>query len=188
MVVTNRDDLAEKVRVMRSHGMTSLTWDRHHGHAYTYDVVALGYNYRIDEIRSALGLVQLHKLEANNGLRKKYTERYWEAFDNSQIGLPFHNASGEPAYHIFPILLPKGVDRLQFIDRMKAAGIQTSIHYPPIHLFSYYHHRYPEVVLPRTEDIAAREVTLPLYPTMDDRSINHVIASVCSSVEALSSR
>jgi dTDP-4-amino-4,6-dideoxygalactose transaminase len=188
MVVTDRDDLAEKVRVMRSHGMTSLTWDRHHGHAYTYDVVALGYNYRIDEIRSSLGLVQLHKLEANNGLRKKLTERYWEAFENSLIGLPFRHANGQPAYHIFPVLLPKGVDRLQFIDRMKAAGIQTSIHYPPIHLFSYYRERYPEVVLPRTEDLAAREVTLPLYPTMDDRSINHVIAAVCSSVEALTDR
>jgi dTDP-4-amino-4,6-dideoxygalactose transaminase len=106
--------------------MTSLTWDRHQGHAYTYDVVALGYNYRIDEIRSALGLVQLHKLEANNGLRKNLTERYWEAFDNAQIGLPFRHAGGQPAYHIFPILLPKGVDRLQFIDRMRSTANRRS--------------------------------------------------------------
>src|SRR3972149_1627279 len=66
MIVTDRDDLAEQIRLLRSHGMTSLTWDRHRGHAHSYDVVALGYNYRIDEIRSALGRVQLKKLEKNN--------------------------------------------------------------------------------------------------------------------------
>jgi dTDP-4-amino-4,6-dideoxygalactose transaminase len=74
MLVTNRDDIAQKVRLLRSHGMTSLTYDRHQGHAYSYDVVDLGYNYRIDEIRSALGIEQLKKLPANNVLRKTYTE------------------------------------------------------------------------------------------------------------------
>ena len=64
MIVTDRDDLAERIRLMRSHGMTTLTYDRHKGHAYSYDVVELGFNYRIDEIRSALGLEQLKKLAA----------------------------------------------------------------------------------------------------------------------------
>lgn len=77
MLVTDRDDIAEKTRLQRSHGMTSMTYDRYKGHAYSYDVVDLGYNYRIDEIRSALGLVQLAKLEANNVLRKTWTDRYW---------------------------------------------------------------------------------------------------------------
>ncbi len=66
MLVTDRPELADKLRLMRSHGMTSLTWDRHQGHAYSYDVVELGYNYRIDEIHSALGREQLRKLEAGN--------------------------------------------------------------------------------------------------------------------------
>src|SRR4030042_3823729 len=89
MVVPERDDLAEKVRLMRSHGMTSLTYDRHHGHAHSYDVIDLGYNYRIDEIHSALGIVQLKKLRSNNILRKSWTDHYWQMFGGIGVGLPF---------------------------------------------------------------------------------------------------
>mgnify|MGYP001559285870 CR=1 FL=1 len=178
MLVTNRDDLVEKLHLMRSHGMTSLTWDRHQGHAYTYDVVELGYNYRIDEIRSALGLVQLHKLLANNARRGEITRQYWQALEGSGVGLPFRRALGQPAYHIFPILLPPEVDRLAFIHRMRQARVQTSIHYPPIHRFTYYSQRYPGVSLPHTENLAAREVTLPLYPAMTEAMVNEVVMSV----------
>ena len=80
MLVTDRDDVADKVRFQRSHGMTTLTYDRHKGLAYSYDVIDLGYNYRIDEIRSALGREQLKKLAANNARRKTWTEQYWMAF------------------------------------------------------------------------------------------------------------
>jgi dTDP-4-amino-4,6-dideoxygalactose transaminase len=185
MVVTNRDDLAEKIRLLRSHGMTSLTWDRHQGHAHSYDVVELGYNYRIDEIRAALGLTQLGKLDANNALRKSLTSRYWDALQGTGIDLPFREAVGSPAYHIFPVLLPRSADRYKFIEGMKAAGVQTSIHYPPIHLFSYYTQRYPGVVLPKTEAAASRQVTLPLYPTMGQEAFQTVIAAVCSLLEVV---
>lgn len=179
MVITDRDDLAEKVRIMRSHGMTTLTWDRHRGHAHTYDVVALGNNYRIDEIRAALGLVQLKKLGANNARRQTITERYRRGileFTNSRIGLPFIDSPGKPSYHIFPILLPEDVDRQVFMDIMRKKGIQTSIHYPPIHKFTYYQQRYPDIYLPRTEAVASREVTLPLYPAMKDEDVDYVLS------------
>ena len=180
MLVTNRDDLAEKARLMRSHGMTSLTWDRHQGHAYSYDVVELGYNYRIDEIRSALGLAQLEKLRANNARRGEITQRYWQAFEGLGVDLPFRVdiREAEPAYHIFPMLLPENQDRRAFIEHMRSAGIQTSIHYPPIHQFSYYQERYSGVHLPITEGAAKREVTLPLYPTMSNEQVELVITSV----------
>ena len=182
MLVTNRPDVAEKVRLLRSHGMTSLTWDRHQGHAHSYDVVELGYNYRIDEIRAALGLVQLRKLPGNNGRRRALTRRYWHALSASGLGLPFQEAAGEPAYHILPVLLPDGVDRRAFIDHMRAAGIQTSIHYPPIHHFSYYRRRYPGISLAQTEYLAAREVTLPLYPTMTAETVDYVVKAVCNGL------
>ncbi len=175
MLVTNRDDLAEKLRLLRSHGMTSLTWDRHQGHAYTYDVVALGYNYRLDEIRSALGLVQLHKLAANNARRKEIMDHYWKSLANTGLGLPFRHCEGQSSYHIFPVLLPEGVDRKAFMDCLREAGIQSSIHYPPIHRFSYYRKRYPGVSLPATEAVSEQEVTLPLYPTMTDEQVGIVI-------------
>jgi len=184
MLVTNSEEVFQQVRLLRSHGMTSLTWDRHRGHAHSYDVVALGYNYRIDEIRSALGRVQLKKLEKNNARREKITRRYWAGFADTTLGLPFTATEGKPAYHIFPILLPENVDRKAFIDLMRSLGIQTSIHYPPIHLFRYYRDRYPGVSLPRTEQIAAREVTLPLYPTMTDGQVDEVIDGVKTSLTA----
>jgi dTDP-4-amino-4,6-dideoxygalactose transaminase len=182
MLVTNREDIAQKVRLLRSHGMTSLTWDRHQGHAYTYDVVALGYNDRIDEIRAALGLTQLHKLPANNARRKLITEQYWAGLKETDLGLPFRNWAEDPAvlsaYHIFPVLLPSGVHRKAFMDYLRAEGVQTSIHYPPIHQFSYYQKLITGVNLPQTEDLAAREVTLPLYPAMDQAAIGLVLNSV----------
>jgi dTDP-4-amino-4,6-dideoxygalactose transaminase len=162
--------------------MTSLTWDRHQGHAYSYDVVDLGYNYRIDEIHSALGLVQLSKLKANNLQRRDIVRRYRLGLADSGVGLPFAQSSGTPAYHLFPILLPEGVERKRFIDRMREAGVQTSIHYPPVHQFSYYQSRYLAVSLPLTEAVAAREVTLPLYPTMKDADVEIVLASVRESL------
>lgn len=178
IVVTNRDDLAEKLRLLRSHGMTTLTWDRHRGHAHSYDVVALGYNYRSDEIHSALGLAQLHKLEKNNLRRKQITERYRAGFktaDFDGLELPFERSIGTPSFHIMPVLLPVSADRRAFMDAMRNAGVQTSIHYPPIHLFQYYRQCYPGLSLPATEAVASREVTLPLYPSMLDEDIDYVI-------------
>ncbi len=185
MLVTDRDDIADKVRLQRSHGMTTLTYDRHQGHAYSYDVVDLGYNYRIDEIRSALGLAQLKKLSNNNDLRKIWTERYWSSLADAGVSLPFQSTLGSPAYHIFPMLLPPGADRKAFIDALRGERIQTSIHYPPTHCFSYYRSRYGEISLPQTEDIAAREVTLPLYPTMSAELVDLVTRAVIYTLEEM---
>lgn len=177
MIVTNRDDLAEKIRRVRSHGMTTLTWDRHRGHASSYDVVDLGYNYRIDEIRSALGLVQLEKLDRNNakraGIVRSYRERL-SALKGTQI--PFLNYEGNSSYHLFPILLPSDGDRHGFIEYMRGNGIQTSIHYPPVHQFSYYKERLKHrCVLPFTDEVGRRIVTLPLFPAMGEKEVSIVV-------------
>ena len=186
MIVTQRDEIAEKLRLLRSHGMTSLTWDRHKGHAYSYDVVSLGYNYRLDEIHSALGIAQLEKLVRNNERRRDITQAYWEAFKDSDLGLPFASWASQPgvqpAFHIFPILLPEGMQRMRFIDAMRQQGVQTSIHYPPIHRFRFYQEHYPGVVLAKTERVAAREVTLPLYPGMSQEQVEMVIEAVKQAV------
>jgi len=183
MLVTDDDALAEKLRILRSHGMTYLSWDRYQGHAFSYDVVDLGYNYRIDEIRSVLGLTQLRKLKANNARRQAITERYRRGFMDLRIGLPFRNAAGESAYHLFPIVLPPDVDRTKFMDCLREERIQSSIHYPAIHQFGYYAKRYPGVSLPVTEDVSKREVTLPLYPTMSDSQVDLVISAVGRAME-----
>ena len=187
MLVTQRDDLAERARLLRSHGMTSLTWDRHKGHAYSYDVVELGYNYRIDEMRSALGLVQLSKLDKNNMRRKTITQTYWGALRGSQLGLPFRDlaekSSNSGSNHIFPVLLPEGMARKAFMDNLRAAGIQTSIHYPPIHQFSFHRQLASGVTLPQTERAAEREVTLPLFSSMSESQVDLVLRAVKVALE-----
>jgi dTDP-4-amino-4,6-dideoxygalactose transaminase len=179
MLVTDRDDLAAKLRLLRSHGMTTLTYDRHQGHAFSYDVVELGYNDRIDEIRASLGLTQLAKLADNNAQRRAWTRAYWDALADLPLNLPFKAADqGTSAYHIFPMLLPEGADRGAFMTGLRDAGVQSSIHYRPIHTFSYYVERFGEQSLPITEALAAREVTLPLYPTMGEDALHTVVEAV----------
>src|SRR5512143_1137164 len=140
MLVTDDDGIAQRLGWLRSHGMTSLTWDRHKGHASSYDVVELGYNYRIDEVRSALGLCQLRKLPANNERRRHLTQMYRGALEElaPEVVAPFGQHVGISSAHLMPILLPHGKNRARFIDSMKSQGIQTSIHYPPVHTFTAY--------------------------------------------------
>jgi dTDP-4-amino-4,6-dideoxygalactose transaminase len=189
MLATDDDALAEKLRILRSHGMTSLSWDRHQGHAYSYDVVALGYNYRIDELRSALGRVQLHRLPAGNQRRRELTLLYRELLNElaPQVGLPFAEARGTSCYHILPALLPKGTDRLRFMEALKRGGIQTSIHYPPVHHFSIYEDEWKKrgSSLPVTEEAASREVTLPLYPTMQEEQVHWVAQAIKEALQEM---
>jgi dTDP-4-amino-4,6-dideoxygalactose transaminase len=178
MVVTNDGTLAEKIKFIRSHGMTTLTWDRHAGHSFSYDVVALGYNYRLDEMRAALGLVQLQRLEGQNHRRRELTRLYQKKLGHfKNLEIPFFNAPEGSAHHLFPVLLPKGTDRAAFMATLAQKGIQTSVHYPPIHRFSYYRQIYPmgyDHLLPQTEEVAAREVSLPLFPTMTQEQLEEV--------------
>jgi dTDP-4-amino-4,6-dideoxygalactose transaminase len=176
MLVTNRDDLAERIKLIRSHGMTSLTFDRYKGHSYSYDVVDLGYNYRITEICAALGIVQLNKLDVNNRRRKELVEYYQHKLaDLEGVKIPFIKHPGQSSYHIFPITLSPELDRNRFMEFLKQNGIQTSIHYPPVHRFTY-HKKYlqPKHSLPVIEDIAKREVTLPLYPDLKFEEIDYI--------------
>lgn len=182
MLTTDNETLFEKLRALRSHGMTSLTWDRHKGHAWSYDVTELGYNYRIDEIRAALGLEQLKKLERNNARRRQLTELYRAAIHEfaPEVIIPFSNHPGTPSCHILPALLPPNWERLAVMEGLKTQGIQTSIHYPPIHTFSAYQNLSRKADLPVTEEIASREITLPLYPAMKDEDVVSVVMAIQS--------
>jgi dTDP-4-amino-4,6-dideoxygalactose transaminase len=184
MVVTNDDGLAGRVKVARSHGMTTLTWDRHRGHSFSYDVVARGYNYRLDEARAALGMVQLARLEPGNARRRELTRVYRERLAGlDKLEVPFMDAPDGSSHHLFPILLQDSSQRPNFMAALAQQGIQTSIHYPPVHLFSYYRSLWQDGHdhrLPHTEETAARLVTLPLYPTLAINRLEMVIAAIYS--------
>jgi dTDP-4-amino-4,6-dideoxygalactose transaminase len=170
MVVTRHKEWAEKARAMRSHGMGALSWDKYHGHLSSYDIERLGYNYRTTEIQSALGLVQLKKLERNNRRRKKLVQIYRSELQGTkEISIPFLRFKGISSYHLFPVLVAPFVDRNKVMEGLKDFGIQSSIHYPPIHLFSLYRNQfgYKKGDLPITEEVSRREITLPLHPLLD---------------------
>jgi dTDP-4-amino-4,6-dideoxygalactose transaminase len=182
MAVTDDDELAEKIKSARSHGMTTLTWDRYRGHSFSYDVVARGYNYRLDEMRAALGLVQLNRLEPGNARRRELTHAYRAQLqDLDHLEVPFRDSPPGSAHHLFPILLKDPAGRADFMAALAQEGIQTSIHYPPVHLFSHYRSLWEEGHnhrLPLTEQVASRLVTLPLYPSLTIEQLDTVVAAI----------
>ena len=180
MFVTPHEEFAEKAQLYRSHGMTSTTIDRHKGKFLSYDVVQPGLNYRIDEIRSALGIVQLEKLDFNNKRRGKLVREYIQRFELlEEIVIPWKNLMSDrtSSYHIFPILLPDHISKSEFMGFLKGKGIQTSIHYPAFGQFSFYQNRVKER-LDMAEEISKRVVTLPLFPGMTVDSVYYVVDAV----------
>lgn len=176
MLTTDDDELAGRARLLRSHGMTTLSWDRHRGHAAGYDVVALGFNYRMDEPRAALGRRRLERLDAENAQRAELDARYREQL-SGVVACALTPADGvQAAHHIFTIVLDDGSDRDAFRDALRAAGVQTSVHYPPAHRFSIHAAGAPQ--LPLTDAYAASTVTLPLFAHMSPHQQDCVIAAV----------
>jgi dTDP-4-amino-4,6-dideoxygalactose transaminase len=192
MVTTNRDDLAEKIHHLRSHGMSSLTWERHRGYAASYDVLLNGYNYRIDDLRSALGRAQLAKLSRNNQRRRELSFRYWENLSLlEKFGwvLPYKTKtevyeSGGAAAHLLPIVAPNPELRWRCAKLMQTAGIQTSLHYPFIPHFSGFKSDNKNQELPHSLAFCANVITLPLYPNLANEQVEIVskelIAQGCS--------
>jgi dTDP-4-amino-4,6-dideoxygalactose transaminase len=185
MLTTDRADLADKSRLFRSHGMTTLTLDRHKGHAFDYDVVELGYNSRISELNAAVGLVQLAALAARNERRRTLVQRYRRnLMELDKVQVPYAEASGQPSFHLFPVLLAPDCARADVMEAMKVVGVQTSIHYRPIDTFSAYQAARlgPCEHLTRTHSIGARTLTLPLYPSMTDEQVDVVCTALKDAV------
>jgi dTDP-4-amino-4,6-dideoxygalactose transaminase len=181
MVVTDDPEIAAHIRLLRSHGMTTLTWDRHRGHASGYDVVELGFNYRLDEPRSALARRRLDRLDAENAARARLDARYREmltGFDGltpALAGVP----EAHCAHHLFTVVLDDDVDRTRFREVLAAHRIQTSVHYPPVHRFSIYA---APGELPLTDAYGRRAVSLPLFATMGTAQQDQVIEAVHSAL------
>jgi len=182
MFVTNNDEYAEKARLIRSHGMTTMSFDRFKGHATKYDVVELGYNYRLDNIRSAIGLAQLKKLNDDIKRRKMLVKRYYENLKGiKDLVIPFVGKEDKSSNYVFPVVLAESckLDREEVRNKLSKAGIQTSVHYPAAHEFSIYSKNYTK--LPITEYVARREITLPLYYSLTFDQVDYV----CNTLEEI---
>lgn len=171
MIVTNNKAYYERIKLLRSHGMTSMSYERAKGHSTEYDVIESGYNYRMDDLRSALGIVQLNKIKADLEKRAIIREHYLKFLGEVEgIIVPFLDSKEFSSNYIMPILL-KNADaerRNKVREDLASLGIQTSIHYPAVHRFSIYKENFQD--LPLTDFAANNLVTLPMYSklTLDD--------------------
>jgi dTDP-4-amino-4,6-dideoxygalactose transaminase len=183
VVLARSDETLDRVRQMRGHGMTSGTFQRLTNRTPNYDVTMLGYNYRMDELRAAIGLAQLRHLTSWNIKRKTLTDLYRRSLEQHcpPVLLPFRK-DAVSSNHIMPVVLPKQVDRQEVIAGLRKAEIQTTIHYPPAHQLSFYRTRFPSVHLPQTEEFAERELTLPLHPRMEQWHVEAVVTALANAL------
>ncbi len=182
MILSSSEALADKARSLRSHAMTSVTWDRHRGHAENYDVVDIGFNLRIDEPRAALGLSRLPRLHADVQTRRELALRYRQSLaERSGVTIPWTDAQAQRAAHFgFPILLGSQLERDRVSAELTARGIQTTA-YPAITTLTGYR-EHPRCV--RAEELAARHVLLPLSSTFGAREVDLVVSHLSEILAA----
>lgn len=179
MVATADEDLASRVRLLRSHALTSSTWDRHRGHDPAYDIVDIGFNYRMDEPRAALGLSRLPRLEESIAKRRETVREYRRRLAGTPgVELCFDEQAVERSSHFaFPILLGDRAARDRLRDELKGAGIQTTW-YPALHTFTDYLPFAPADGLPAATEVAERHCALPLSSSMAVEEVEQVVAAV----------
>jgi dTDP-4-amino-4,6-dideoxygalactose transaminase len=189
MVTTAVEELANKVRLLRSHALTSSTWDRHRGHDPAYDIVDIGFNYRLDEPRAALGLSRLGRLGDSLARRRATVREYRERLaDVSGVELCFEEPAVERSSHFaFPVLLADRERRDGLRDKLKEAGVQTTW-YPALHTFTDYRSFAPAGGLPVASEAAARHVALPLSSSMSTAEVDTVVAAVRAAVAPTGTR
>jgi dTDP-4-amino-4,6-dideoxygalactose transaminase len=183
LLATADDRVAELARSLRSHAMTSGTWDRHRGHAMGYDVVDVGYNYRLDEPRAALLSARLPGLGADIAERRRLSHRYRELLgDVDGLVLPYGDEQVDASScYVMPVMLED--DSLRDTVRKlltERHAVQTSVLYPSISEFTAY--GAGETKLPRCELAARTQLTLPLYPHLGDERLERVVAALGESL------
>ena len=175
MLITDDPEYYNNAKLLRSHGMTTMSYERAKGHSTQYDVIALGYNYRMDDIRAAIGMAQLGKLQKDLDKRTEIRKYYIEKLSKlKEVIIPFKKHTQFTSNYIFPIIL-KDSDSLRrdgIRDDLLNFGIQTSVHYPAVHLFSIYREYHAQ--LPNTEYASDNEITLPMYSKLESYQIDEI--------------
>ena len=175
MLITNKDEIAEKARVLRTHGMTATAFDRISGKDF-YDIVDVGYNYRIDDIRSAIGIVQLGKLKNATNKREEIANHYRKSLANcKQLKIPFTDYPGKASNHLFVVFM-ENANTEEFKSYLKDEGITTSCHYPAIHLFKCFESY--RTTLPITEKIVQGQISLPIYSGISFDKVDYVCEKI----------
>ncbi|MEK7080441.1 MAG: DegT/DnrJ/EryC1/StrS family aminotransferase, partial [Patescibacteria group bacterium] len=176
MVLTNNKYFYEKLKILRHHGIIK----RPEKGKWYYEIENLGFNYRLTDFQSALGLSQLKKIDRFIKRRREIVAKYNKAFKNiKEIILPTEKDYVKSAWHIYPIQV-QGVDRKKIFDDLQKQGIGVQIHYMPLHLYPFYKNkfRYKKGDFPKAERYYERAITLPLFPKMANKDIQYIINSI----------
>jgi perosamine synthetase len=185
MVTTADEELHERIRCRRLHGMTRDAWKRYSAEGtWRYDVAYPGFKYNMTDMNAALGLVQLQRLEALQAERRRLVQRYFSALsDVDEVELPAHRAHVDHAWHLFIVRVRRerlGIDRDQVIQMLNEAGIGTSVHFIPLHEHSYYRDVLgcrPDAV-PVADEHWRRIISLPLFPGMHPADVDRVAGTL----------
>jgi len=184
MVATNDAELAETLRRFRNHGISSDARQRQSAGRWHYEMVLLGFNYRLPDIVCALGIRQLQKLDANLARRREIAARYTAAFQEIPgVIPPAVRSDTNPAWHLYPIRLQLEnlrADRGQIFGALRAENIGVNVHYIPVHMHPFYRDNfgYKGGEFPVAEDAYARLISLPMFHGMSDQDVLDVVAAV----------
>jgi dTDP-4-amino-4,6-dideoxygalactose transaminase len=184
MVITNSKQIAEKVRQLRSHGMTKSLQNRYSSeYPWIFDILEPGYNYRLDEIRAALGITQLKRIKKINQLRKKASLYYFKNLQNIPgIILPDMVNDKTHSYHLYTIRVttPYKLSRNQLFKKLKDNGIRTTVYWMPIHKYTAYQKFAKKSNVVNTTKIYDEILALPLFPNISKIHQDSVIKVIKS--------
>ena len=185
VVITNNSDLAEKMSILRLHGMSANAFDRYSNKGkWYYEITEAGFKYNMTDLEAAMGLVQLARLPALNKKRSAVVEQYLRALDGTGLILPHVLPNRENVWHLFPILVDP-TKRNLLIEKLGEFNVSTSVHFIPLHLQPFYQKKfgYKKGDLPVSEWVYEREISLPIYPELSDVSyITKVIKYLVQNV------
>jgi dTDP-4-amino-4,6-dideoxygalactose transaminase len=186
LVATDSDEVAALARSLRSQGMTSGSWSRFTGRTDSYDTVGLGFNYRLDEPRAALLLSRLKRLDSDVARRRVLTKAYRAKLERVPgVTVPYTDAAVDHSTcYVMPVVVEDEARRDAVRRFMRDRGVQTSLFYPAIHEFTAYRERFGAVSLPRSEHIARAEITVPLFPEMDEPTQDRVVAALAEGLSS----
>ena len=190
MVSTNNPKFAETLRRFRNHGISSDARQRQSAGQWHYEMVLLGYNYRLPDFACALGIQQLRRLDANLSRRREIAAQYTKGLrEIAGVIVPAARDEVSPAWHLYPIRLDLAkltADRAQIFAALRAENIGVNVHYIPVHLHPYYRERFGfrDGDFPVAEDAYSRLISLPMFHAMTDADASDVIAAVSKVCEA----
>ena len=189
MIITNSKDVAKYVMSARNHGLTKTLTQRYsHGKPWDYNVDESGYNYRLDEIRSALGLSQLKRIKKLSELRKSKFEHYNKRLKGIRhLITPTSSSNTDHAYHLYIVRVEKNdkVSRDELFKQLLQSGISTSVHYKPLHKFTTFSKFRNSVNdLKNSEQMYDEIISLPFYPNMSKKQQDYVIDSIINIMKS----